>query len=314
MPGFVPLTATYYDTHVAPPAAVPQGTHPRGRRHSLNSIDHASIAHVDLRPSPTSTVADVTHHEHFCGEPSLPSQGFKLEQQQWAKPQTLLTTRLRLKEPRGIPKTKGVLKWHTMDKSFRSLFNYTSLSPSQVRLMVIEPGMFHDDMYMSLITVDDVQLGDKRHPYCALSYHWGNESFDSTVFIREPSTVETFKGVHVPHGAKRLKVKPNLLEALKHMRQERHHISIWVDAICINQIDEHEKNSQVNKMALIYSKAYNINIWLGSDHTEAGSSVSDTAMAFVTILNNLDLIPKLVEDPIHIEQWASLFELLRWSW
>lgn len=41
---------------------------------------------------------------------------------------------------------------------------------------------------------------------------------------------------------------------------------LWIDAICINQDDIAEKNSQVAMMAEIYKKATRVNIWLGESN------------------------------------------------
>lgn len=91
-------------------------------------------------------------------------------------------------------------------------------------------------------------------------------------------------------------------------------MSLWVGALCINQFDEEEKNDQVCKMALIYSKSYNVSIWLGSDHDDIDSPVSDSAMTFIPKVINPNLHKKLLEDERYVQSWARLFELLRWSW
>ena len=39
---------------------------------------------------------------------------------------------------------------------------------------------------------------------------------------------------------------------------------LWDDALCVNQDDTDEKSRQVPRMRDIYSKAYNVPIWLGS--------------------------------------------------
>jgi hypothetical protein len=111
---------------------------------------------------------------------------------------------------------------------------------------------------------------------------------------------------------KMLMIKPNLYEALRHLRKENGVVALWVDALCINQFDDAEKNEQVAKMALIYHKAYNFNIWLGID--DPGYPVSGTAMALIREVSNPENQTRLLKDDTVIKSWASLFELLKWSW
>jgi hypothetical protein len=56
----------------------------------------------------------------------------------------------------------------------------------------------------------------------------------------------------------------NLHLALLHLRSPTHSISIWIDAICINQADTMERNSQVSLMAFIYTRATKVVAWLGT--------------------------------------------------
>lgn len=56
----------------------------------------------------------------------------------------------------------------------------------------------------------------------------------------------------------------NLEAALRHIRKSSHAITLWVDAICINQNDVAEKNHQVEMMREIFSGAELVIAWLGS--------------------------------------------------
>jgi hypothetical protein len=126
--------------------------------------------------------------------------------------------------------------------------------------------------------------------------------------------LRTVKDVFSAQKTKQFKVKPNLWEALRHLRRVDADVALWVDAICINQFDEKEKNDQVSKMGFIYSRAYNVHVWLGSEHADADNTVSDLAMEFIPQVSNYDLHPELLENQVHVQKWASLYEFLRWSW
>jgi hypothetical protein len=53
-------------------------------------------------------------------------------------------------------------------------------------------------------------------------------------------------------------------------------LTIWVDAICINQDDEDEKMAQILLMKDIYSHAETVYIWLG-----LGSASTDRAIHYL---------------------------------
>ncbi|KAF1915925.1 heterokaryon incompatibility protein-domain-containing protein [Ampelomyces quisqualis] len=269
---------------------------------------------VKLPPSPDSVASDAR-----SVSPSNHNLPVNLQRKTWASPQKLSINKLRLKEPRGIPQSRiaNGSRWASTLRKVGAVYNYTRIPSNQVRLLLLKPGNFEDDLCISLITVDDAQVGSEQYPYCALSYHWGEGTPDNIVFVQEDPasrTLRTVEDVVDANRPKKLTVKPNLAEALRHLRDESIIVSLWVDAICINQFDEEEKNEQVMKMALIYSKAYNVNIWLGSDDTETDSPVSYLAMSFIPKVIDPNIHAKLLGDEVYVKSWASLFELLRWSW
>jgi len=55
----------------------------------------------------------------------------------------------------------------------------------------------------------------------------------------------------------------NLQLALLHLRSPTHPISMWVDAVCIDQSNTQERNQQVSLMAFIYTRAMKVVAWLG---------------------------------------------------
>lgn len=59
--------------------------------------------------------------------------------------------------------------------------------------------------------------------------------------------------------------------ALTRMRMENEECSLWIDAVCVNQSDLHEKSRQVGMMGLIYRHARATLIQLGSLDDESQS-------------------------------------------
>ena len=70
---------------------------------------------------------------------------------------------------------------------------------------------------------------DKHVVYNALSYTWGEQQGNRTIFCND----------------KRLKIGENLHQALWRFRQDGRTELLWADAVCINQEDDVEKTEQV---------------------------------------------------------------------
>ena len=90
-------------------------------------------------------------------------------------------------------------------------------------------------------------LEAKKHGYQALSYTWGSPEDPQSIQVNG-STVPVARNLHV---------------ALLHLRQETSEEVLWVDALCINQSDNEEKNEQVKLMVDIYACAKTTRVWLG---------------------------------------------------
>jgi hypothetical protein len=86
-----------------------------------------------------------------------------------------------------------------------------------------------------------------------------------------------------------LGVTRNLKIALKYLRHADNARLLWIDAICINQEDLHERAEQVGYMRDIYGYATRAMVWLG----EPGEN-SDLGLALFEQLANesdIDLSP-----------------------
>ena len=125
------------------------------------------------------------------------------------------------------------------------MFFYEPLNPhiDSLRLLVLLPSTaFRDEIGCEL---EHRTFGSKPI-YETLSYTWGNEPASKTIKINGQPFL----------------VRGNLYNALWHLRLSTPRV-IWVDAVCINQGDIQERNSQVSLMAFIYTRAQRVLVWLG---------------------------------------------------
>lgn len=89
--------------------------------------------------------------------------------------------------------------------------------------------------------------GADSHLYEALSYVWGIGTVPQTIKLNNCA----------------FRVRENLYLALSRLRNRHFERILWVDAICINQHDEHEKVNQIPLMRTIYAQAQHVIVWLG---------------------------------------------------
>ncbi|KAI0888431.1 HET-domain-containing protein [Annulohypoxylon maeteangense] len=147
-------------------------------------------------------------------------------------------------------------------------FGYTALDSSlrEIRVLTVLPGSFNEPLR---VTLDTLSLGSKPI-YNALSYVWGDASSANT-----PGNTINIDGHDFP-------VTTNLLSALRHLRSVLgavDQITLWVDAVCINQADLDERAQQVSMMRDIYASAEQVIIWLGEEDNE-----SDAAFDSIPVL------------------------------
>ncbi|KAF4946945.1 hypothetical protein FSARC_14077 [Fusarium sarcochroum] len=120
---------------------------------------------------------------------------------------------------------------------------YRKLEPDSFRVLEILAGQLEDPVKCRLKQVairNDVQFE-------ALSYCWGTSKAKNSVEC----------------NGKNFRITENLLGALRALRYADKARSVWIDAMCINQVDMKEREQQVMKMVQIYSKASKVIIWIG---------------------------------------------------
>lgn len=134
------------------------------------------------------------------------------------------------------------------------MFIYQPLShPSEIRIAELLPGQVHDPISCRLRH----RLLDDSPSYDALSYAWG-----------DPEDTETIRLDNIDHQATK-----NLCSALQHLRSTADSIYIWIDALCINQLDGNEKSRQIPRMIDIYRGANRVVAWIGDYEPNEESSI-----------------------------------------
>lgn len=102
-----------------------------------------------------------------------------------------------------------------------------------------------------IITLENALL-DSNQGYKSLSYTWG-----------DTNDLENIRKVVL--NEENFFITANLYTALQNLHPQfnREDALFWVDAVCINQLDDSERNRQVNLMCDIYEQATLVLIWLG---------------------------------------------------
>ena len=106
--------------------------------------------------------------------------------------------------------------------------------------------------------------------FATLSYVWGSSSIGAA----ENAPIITCNGHILP-------ITQSCQDALLALQQQHRRrggdITIWVDAICINQADDSEKSMQIPLMEEIYTWAEVVYVWLGP-----GSDVTENAIECIS--------------------------------
>ena len=139
-----------------------------------------------------------------------------------------------------------VTRESSMNKEFPMYsYKYQQLDhKGAIRLLKLMPSKsILEDVHCELITV---YLDLELH-YEAVSYTWGEPTFSETLY--------STGGV--------IKITRNLMSALQHFRLPHKLRTLWIDAVCINQLDLVKKSYQITLMAGIYKNALRALAWLG---------------------------------------------------
>src|SRR3569833_1008114 len=118
-------------------------------------------------------------------------------------------------------------------------------TPTEIRMLTLLPADSNEDAISCLFSKVDL---DEKPEYKAISYCWGQ--MDRHVSITVNNTA--------------LGIPENLGVALRYIRASWAPVTLWVDAVCINQDDEKEKEVQIPLMGRLYSSAEATICWIVS--------------------------------------------------
>lgn len=183
-------------------------------------------------------------------------------------------------------------------------YTYESL-PTRTSIRVIEwprELVATTDLRCSLRFID---LDDPDRPeFSALSYTWGGYN---GVEADDTEALESLYTNTIVCDGQLLRVTENAHRALCELRWRGRAHLFWVDAVCINQDDVEERNSQVALMGQIYASAVRAMVWLGDDD-KAAEDVFNLAVRVVSRKDNDDRlidVPRMDQE-IELQRFFSL--------
>jgi hypothetical protein len=137
-------------------------------------------------------------------------------------------------------------------------FQYQALKQNVdcTRFVKIEPE--ENDKEPIVCTLVHIAFGE-RPKFQALSYMWGDEHAKESIIL---------------DGCE-FAVRKNLRDALGHLRKRARDTLFWIDALCINQRDMEERNTQLRMMSQIYFRASTVVIWLGKKYLKYQEQLSE---------------------------------------
>ncbi|KAK1752724.1 heterokaryon incompatibility protein-domain-containing protein [Echria macrotheca] len=123
---------------------------------------------------------------------------------------------------------------------------YSPLDPSttEIRLLIIHPAQ--DPSFPLICTLQHARLSETPQ-FEALSYTWGSPIPPCPILLNNKS----------------FSIQENAHAALRRLRLPSKNRTVWIDAICINQSDQAEKEGQLVLMRQIYEQAEQVCVWLG---------------------------------------------------
>lgn len=135
-------------------------------------------------------------------------------------------------------------------------YTYPPLPSGHIRLLKIEPAEIDSAPLRCRTSYHQLH---RAPAYTAISYTWGRSPAREAIVCDD----------------RVLEVSASSAAALRAVRQPTRAECVWIDAICINQADDGERNAQVARMGGIFFGARRTKIWLGVELEEWAKVVAE---------------------------------------
>ncbi|KAK0613989.1 heterokaryon incompatibility protein-domain-containing protein [Immersiella caudata] len=169
-----------------------------------------------------------------------------------------------------------------LPKAEPETFSYAPLPHDRaIRLLHLIPDRTQLHGFSLVLQAADLGNAPK---FCALSYTW------QSAVVTNPEELEpdyhggTIAKVPVLCNGKQLEINENAFDFLRRMfscgsfRADKRENTqpggvnhVWIDSICINQADAHDRSHQVSLMGDIYFKCSGTTVWLGKEEADPGT-------------------------------------------
>ena len=142
-----------------------------------------------------------------------------------------------------------------------SLYHPLNANKDEIRVITVQPSQERSSTIHCFLQTISIQDGRSTVPYDAVSYVWGSTETTDNINVHNALSVDQPDcGIQVP-------VTCALTGALRQFRakatESKKPLSLWTDAVCINQLDAGERSQQVAIMKRVYEAATSVLIWLG---------------------------------------------------
>ncbi len=121
-----------------------------------------------------------------------------------------------------------------------------------IRIFTLQPARSWGDPIKCQLRVVSLDKIDGRY-YEAVSYCWGDDEKSNVIELNQ----------------RPFYITDNLNDFLRYRRDKNQSVTLWIDAICINQNDLEEKRKQVQLMRDIFLCSDRLTVWLGPPSEDA---------------------------------------------